>query len=1277
MDDDESFELVLQSLRGHNKRDPRSVRLAAVTAAIIEIVGDDLSPAKVYASTVTTLEGTLKLEGADSLSTQVALLELLKSTVPHVSPAALTATLSVSSRVLRAVVSSCQSVGSEDPSETKDELGGINATLRSACRAVTEILRQIPPTANEKLVRQFFHGTLLNLFDDRRPKVRKATQNGIAELLMVEKRHAGIRQALTDFSHQHLDRARKGKGDNASLLHLFCFLERVVLSLDVEKLGADLMELLMGLMQVEASSANDFVASFRKDATAKVMLINALLSVLIIMLEDEDYKHKETLDAFTARVLASVLQAKPSLVFQSANPGLLETGRALYGRLVLVAESRVIASNPPVGLKLLPLSIQMAVQLSRPTDETPAMEVAQAVMVELTKLFRERLGPVVDSGSHSSDVDIALKEGLRGMEQVLQHTFRPTWSVSLQPLAYLLQLMPSHVELPEIVESLIKLRIHVAEDDRSRQAIEESVSALIQGVGIEAFWGWICWEDAKTQAKSRTKEQGAVISTNRAWLLPVLKSSSMAVQTRQPHLAFFQQEMLGMARKCDAFAAAHPSDAAFHRARVADLWSLFPCFALNPADLPATLPDLAQILVRAMGDTRYPQLVTVICGGLKTLATGVLERRCRSDQGQQEAVVLAELSTKLLPALFKLVETLNGTATVVKSSPKDDMDVDDEEEDSKKNVQSLEAQRVQNVTEAIAELSRLAPKPYLQGLFKKVMQRLLAATQSEENEAEKICTFLGLCQALVSSEALDEASISLLYRAAKPLIRSDEHEPRVQKRAYKVLVEICSQYPSFVTEPDRLNELTELLVGSIMTCQVSARHMRLKCMALIVDQFNPENKQHMDIVPKVVGEVLLCLKDSNAKTREAGYQLLLKMGTRKDKITEYFHIVMAALGAQTPHMRSAAVMAMSRLVFEHARNDPSVHALLPSLLQTVIVLFDENSREVIKSVVGFVRVSVAAMTPEQLEPTLPDLVNGLLKYHKGKDRFRAKIKIILKKLVRVYGYEKLVPMVPASDTRLLTHMRKLSARAERRKAADRADGKPESGDFEDLMESDEEDSDDGKTLMTGATGFTMMTGRTGKTVRTAAIERSEKRSVAASTVATNRTQGKNAPGPRLKKDDGDVLDMLDPSMAKSVRFAEEIDDYDSDDGAMEFDDIGRLVVPDDFAETVTSSRNDDLEIDEENEQIKAGGKRRKLNKFESAKVDRDEKQKVKQQKKSVQSLGAAYKSKKAGGDVMKKGQKFEPYAYVPLDGKSYTKKNRRGAVDKMATIVRGGGKRKR
>jgi ribosomal RNA-processing protein 12 len=51
-------------------------------------------------------------------------------------------------------------------------------------------------------------------------------------------------------------------------------------------------------------------------------------------------------------------------------------------------------------------------------------------------------------------------------------------------------------------------------------------------------------------------------------------------------------------------------------------------------------------------------------------------------------------------------------------------------------------------------------------------------------------------------------------------------------------------------------------------------------------------------------------------------------------------------------MRSAAVMALSRLIFEYARVDHNVQELLPALMQTVAVLFDDSSREVTKSVIG-------------------------------------------------------------------------------------------------------------------------------------------------------------------------------------------------------------------------------------------------------------------------------------------------------------------------------------
>jgi ribosomal RNA-processing protein 12 len=429
-----------------------------------------------------------------------------------------------------------------------------------------------------------------------------------------------------------------------------------------------------------------------------------------------------------------------------------------------------------------------------------------------------------------------------------------------------------------------------------------------------------------------------------------------------------------------------------------------------------------------------------------------------------------------------------------------------------------------------------------------------------------------------------------------------------------------------------------------------------------------------ETISKLVGEVLLCLKDSNAKTREAAYQLLLSMAKIQEDIPGFFRLVAAALGAETTQMRSAAVMAMSRLVFEFAREDLALQSLLPSLLQTVIVLFDDTSREVIKSVVGFVRVCVAAMTPEQLEPLLPELANGLLKYHRGKDRFRAKIKIILKKLVKLYGFDRLMPLVPESDTRLLTHMRKLSERDARRRARNQ-DRKPQdSVDFDEMIGSDEEDSDDGRTLMTGATGFSQMTGRTGKSMLSRMSKSRSGRTAAESTTMSRKSNGETSI--RLKNDvNGEVFDVADLA-AKSVRFAnDDNNDDESDDGAMEFDGSGKLIVRDDFDEE-NLEQNSGLST--EDDVVMAGSKKWHVSKFETAKLGAEEARKKKQHGKgNASKLGSAYKSKKAGGDVIRKGQKYEPYAYVPLDGKRYTKKNRREAVEQMSTVVRKGAKRQR
>jgi len=183
--------------------------------------------------------------------------------------------------------------------------------------------------------------------------------------------------------------------------------------------------------------------------------------------------------------------------------------------------------------------------------------------------------------------------------------------------------------------------------------------------------------------------------------------------------------------------------------------------------------------------------------------------------------------------LFKIASIAPPSSADAKIKPKDNMEV--EPESSVEGVQGIDGGiPIHDVSKAISSLAKYAPKPFVKNLFKKLMHRLLDDVQSGSESCDHVCSLISLAQALVTSRALDEDNVDFLYRALKPILRGDETKPRAQKRAYKVLAEICEQYHSFVTEPDRLKELTALLTETSMTSQVSARLLRLKCMGIIV-----------------------------------------------------------------------------------------------------------------------------------------------------------------------------------------------------------------------------------------------------------------------------------------------------------------------------------------------------------------------------------------------------------------------------------------------------------
>jgi hypothetical protein len=91
-----------------------------------------------------------------------------------------------------------------------------------------------------------------------------------------------------------------------------------------------------------------------------------------------------------------------------------------------------------------------------------------------------------------------------------------------------------------------------------------------------------------------------------------MRSSGSTNEGSRPHLQFFQQEVLPLARLCDGLRIKDPKHGNHHRNCVVAIWALFQTFCHDPEDMKVSLPDLVPLLIRAMGDKRYPELVVSI-----------------------------------------------------------------------------------------------------------------------------------------------------------------------------------------------------------------------------------------------------------------------------------------------------------------------------------------------------------------------------------------------------------------------------------------------------------------------------------------------------------------------------------------------------------------------------------------------------------------------------------------------------------------------------------------
>lgn len=338
---------------------------------------------------------------------------------------------------------------------------------------------------------------------------------------------------------------------------------------------------------------------------------------------------------------------------------------------------------------------------------------------------------------------------------------------------------------------------------------------------------------------------------------------------------------------------------------------------------------------------------------------------------------------------------------------------------------------------------------------------------------------------------LPRDSYPSLFKMASIMINKND-DPQLQKKAYKLIPRLAESEIGRAALQARNAELQQLLLQSAEKASGPARRDRLLALSQIIE-YLPQTDLHF--IPSVLSEVVISAKEVNEKAREAAYDLLVAMGEKMARggtvlqnqvpnmptdapsvqasLEEYFTMVSAGLAASTPHMISASITAVTRILYEfHTRISQET---TQNLLELMDMFLQNPNREIVRSVLGFVKVEVVSLPESLVKPRLSTLLSNLLVWsHEHKAHFKAKVKHIVERMMRKFGVEEVERACPTEDRKLITNIRKMKEHRKKKKEQSEEDGevqkeKPK-GKFEseydqavygsESEESDEGDSED-------------------------------------------------------------------------------------------------------------------------------------------------------------------------------------------------------------------------
>lgn len=529
----------------------------------------------------------------------------------------------------------------------------------------------------------------------------------------------------------------------------------------------------------------------------------------------------------------------------------------------------------------------------------------------------------------------------------------------------------------------------------------------------------------------------------RAWLLPIIRD-----YTKNAKLSIFINDFIPLIKYFEATFEKLPEESVqlkVFQTVVDQIWSTLPRFCELPSDLRDSFTDgfaseLASLLYGKV------ELRPTICHALKVLVQSnslyvsgsyaddvLLQQQFPVQEAQKNLEYLSSKSANLLAVLFNI---FTQTAPNARGHI----------------LETIDAYLKITASEDLAKTF-----DNICGLLKNAFDEEGKNNNKNKNANKLSATLLDLIVAM--TKYVPESSYPALFSIFNTTVNSPD--PLIQKRSYRIITKLSELEKGSEAVLNFISDIEKVMIESAKTVHTSSKAARLAAIKTLVELLPSD---HLGFIVQLVAEIILSTKDVNEKSREAAFGTLISMAQKmgqpggiiklseipgydsaspdqSSSVAEFFKIISAGLIGESQHMVSATVTAYACLVFEF--KDQVSDSILLDIYDTVELYLTSNSREIVKSAIGFTKVCCLGLPDELMRPKVPALLPKLLRWsHEHTGHFKAKVKHIIERLVRRFGCEFVEQHFPEEDRKLLVNIRKTRNRSKRKQAEENAENAP-------------------------------------------------------------------------------------------------------------------------------------------------------------------------------------------------------------------------------------------